>query len=170
MLRVASALAVLLSPLLPIFAEAAPRPLQPGGFLPAAIARAPAAGQGIGRRDIRLARRIGLHHRHGRRFVAGGYYPPAWMFPPPAVETAAPQDMDGSDQRAVDRGSFEHMPVTIGIPRAPEARPVIYRVEGTRARPEVRVLRVGIEDRRAGHRHRASAEGGIAEILTLAPR
>lgn len=74
-------------------------------------------------------------------------------------------------EREIDRDSFETMPVRLGIPRSPEPRPVIYRIEGTKARPAVRVLRVGIEDRRAGYRHLISRDdGGNAEILTLRRR
>jgi hypothetical protein len=116
-----------------------------------------------------------FHHRGARRFLGGsGFYPFDGFYPLDAgFEGAVPRQSSAAEpepEREIDRDSFENMPVRMGIERSPEPQPVIYRIEGTRARPVVRVLRVGIEDRRAGYRHLASREGGNAEILTLRSR
>lgn len=107
------------------------------------------------------------HHRGTRWFLGGpGFYP----FDSGYESVVLREGAAAEPEREIDRDSFENMPVRLGIPRSPEPRPVIYRIEGTKARPVVRVLRVGIEDRRAGYRHRAGGEGGNAEILTLGRR
>jgi hypothetical protein len=107
------------------------------------------------------------HHRGTRWFLGGpGFYP----FDSGSESMVLREGDAAEPEREIDRDSFENMPVRLGIPRSPEPRPVIYRIEGTKARPAVRVLRVGIEDRRAGYRHLASREGGNAEILTFRRR
>lgn len=140
----------------PAMSRFLPRPAGP------ALRSAP-RGQHIvsGRRAPRF------HHRGANWFLGGpGYYP----FDS-GSETVILRDRDNAEpEREVDLDSFENMPVRMGIERSPEPRPVIYRIEGTRARPSVRVLRVGIDDRRAGYRHLASREGGNAEILTFRRR
>ena len=45
-------------------------------------------------------------------------------------------------ERPVDRHSFEHMPVRMGIARSPSLEPVQRRLEGRRDRPATRVIRI----------------------------
>lgn len=166
MLRIASALAISIAALMLALPEtAAAASPHSRGFRPAMPMKF--AGNWHGRREIGASRRFGFHHRQGRRFVAGGgFYPYAFG----NGTTTIVQEPGDEPERMVDRNSFEHMPASTGIERPPLAAPVIYRIEGTKARPTVRVMRVGIDDRRAGYRHLASAEGGNPEILTLRPR
>lgn len=113
----------------------------------------------------RMAR---FHHHRGTRWFLGG--PGFYPFDSGSGSVVL-RESGAEPEREIDRDSFETMPVRLGIPRSPEPRPVIYRIEGTKARPAVRVLRVGIEDRRAGYRHLISRDdGGNAEILTLRRR
>ncbi|TCR63744.1 hypothetical protein [Bosea sp. BK604] len=115
-------------------------------------------------------RRPGFHHGFKRRFAGRALSP--YGFNPFAFgnQTTIVRERESEPERPIDPDSFENLPARAGIPAQPTPTPVIYRIEGTKARPVVRVLRVGIEDRRAGLRHLASAEGGNAEILTLRPR
>lgn len=116
-------------------------------------------------------RRPGFQHGFKRRFAGGPVFNP-YGFNPFAFgnQTTIVRERDSEPERPIDPDSFENLPARAGIPNQPTPTPVIYRIEGTKARPVVRVLRVGIEDRRAGLRHLASAEGGNAEILILKPR
>lgn len=173
MLRMAASLSVLTLALLAMPGAADAAEVGGGGPAPGAprFQSRPATGPlrpaGV-RRAIADRRQTGFRHGRARFFLGGS---PAFY---PFDLDARPAEMRGRDddvpERIVDRDSFEHMPVRVGVPRAPTPRPVIYRIEGTEARPSVRILRVGIEDRRAGIRYAAGSEGGDAEILILRRR
>lgn len=64
-----------------------------------------------------------------------------------------------------DPDSFEGMPVRVGIPRAPTPEPTLYRLEGSRSRPVVRVIRVA--DAQPG-RYSHGETGAL--LLTVPPR
>lgn len=70
--------------------------------------------------------------------------------------------------RPVDRNSFEHMPVQIGIARSPTPEPTLYRLEGRPERPATRVIRINDPEPRQGRRTRfAHAETGA--LLLVVP-
>lgn len=70
--------------------------------------------------------------------------------------------------RPVDRNSFEHMPVRMGIARSPTPEPTLYRLEGRRDRPATRVVRISDPEPRQGRRSRfAHAETGA--LLLVVP-
>ena len=70
--------------------------------------------------------------------------------------------------RPVDRNSFEHMPVRIGIARSPTPEPTLYRLEGRPDRPATRVIRINDPEPRQGRRTRfAHAETGA--LLLVVP-
>ncbi|RDJ27491.1 hypothetical protein DWF00_11115 [Bosea caraganae] len=172
--RIATGLSILMLALLPAeqaFAAGSGRGPGPGSS-GAAVHSSPAGGAwrgaSLGGHRLSSQRLARPNHQGGRRFWGGssGFYP----FDAGGERTILREVSGGEEERPLDRDSFEHMPVRMGIAASPVGRPVIYRIEGSKARPIVRVLRVGIDDRRAGLRHLATAEGGNAEILTLKPR
>ncbi|WP_376986957.1 hypothetical protein [Bosea sp. R86505] len=104
---------------------------------------------------------------HGRRFGRGPLaavgYPGAWGGPSGGISSHA---LDAP--RPVDRQSFEHMPVRMGIARAPTPEPTLYRLEGRRDRPATRVIRISDPEPRQGRRTRfAHAETGA--LLLIVP-
>ncbi|HEV7261157.1 MAG TPA: hypothetical protein VGN82_25485 [Bosea sp. (in: a-proteobacteria)] len=119
--------------------------------------------------------RFGRRHDRGR-FTSFGYVGP-WAYPGyfgpwpyPAGQGsayAAPSDDDGP-QRSIDPNSFEFMPASTGIARAPTPQPTIYRLEGRRDRPATRVIRIGDPEPRQIRRSRfAHAETGA--LLLIVP-
>lgn len=91
-----------------------------------------------------MARQNGpiFRHDHARRilgnrgFIGGPWYSPSDS----GRDTVILQERES--ERTVDR-SVDYTPVLIGIPPAPTPEPVIYRLEGSRQRPVVRIIRVG---------------------------
>ena len=113
-------------------------------------------------------REYGGRHWRGRRglFNSAGYLDP-WASPAGASSAHALSADGDAAQRGVDRNSFEHMPVRVGIARAPTPEPTIYRLEGRRDRPATRVIAIS-EPEPQGRRSRfAHAETGA--LLLIVP-
>ena len=91
-----------------------------------------------------MARRNGAIFRHGhaRRFLGNpGFVGGPWYSPfDSGRDTVILQERES--ERTVDR-SLDYTPVMVGIPRPPTPEPVIYRLEGSRQRPVVRIIRFG---------------------------
>ncbi|MGO4734908.1 hypothetical protein AB4099_00065 [Bosea sp. 2KB_26] len=91
-----------------------------------------------------LARQNGPMFRrdHARRFLGNpGFIGGPWYSPSDSGrDTVILQKRES--ERTVDR-SLDYTPVVVGIPRSPTPEPVIYRLEGSRQRPVVRIIRVG---------------------------
>lgn len=108
-----------------------------------------------------------FHDGHGRRSGRGPLaavgYPGAWSVPAGGSSAHA---LDA--ERPVDRQSFEHMLVRMGIARAPTPEPTLYRLEGRPDRPATRVIRINDPEPRQGRRTRfAHAETGA--LLLIVP-
>jgi len=179
--------AVLLTPLTPVVAEAA-------GAAPRSSATAPnAIGSGAsGIHQISRTRWSGAdgHRVRGHRHAYGqshGYGPGhghghghgpvrlgALGYPGPSTNPVSARSSHRLSYpgvepgRAIDRRSFEHMPVRIGIVRGPTPEPTLYRLEGRRDRPATRVIRINDPEPRDGRRSRfAHAETGA--LLLVVP-
>lgn len=85
----------------------------------------------------------GVPRDRGRsRFFLGG----GGLYPfVDRAETIVRRDDADEPARRVDRNDFAHMPVRMGIPYPPTPTPVIYRIEGGKARPDIRIIWVGAE-------------------------
>lgn len=106
--------------------------------------------------------------RGGRGLWAPTGYPGPWTNPVQAGLRQVPASGGDGSQGWIDRHSFEHMPVRMGIARAPTPQPTIYRLEGRRDRPATRVIRIS-ESEPQGRRSRfAHAETGA--LLLTVPR
>lgn len=135
---------------------------------------------GAGMHQQRLSRSAWIRHdgardhagRHWRRsgrglFSSAGYLGP-WAYPAsPSSSHGLPSDGD-APQRGIDRNSFEHMPVRMGIVRAPTPEPTLYRLEGRPDRPATRVIRINDPEPRQGRSRFAHAETGA--LLLIVPR
>jgi hypothetical protein len=107
--------------------------------------------------------RDGHGRRYGRGPLAAVGYPGAWSGPAGGTSSHA---LDA--ERPLDRQSFEHMPVRMGIARAPTPEPTLYVLEGRRDRPATRVIRINDPEPRQGRRSRfAHAETGA--LLLVVP-
>jgi hypothetical protein len=124
-----------------------------------------AGWRGMGPR-IQHARPHGRHGhaRHRGRFFGGPGFVGHVPFAPPVgvreteIRRAAP----------VDPFAFANLPVRMGIPYPPRPEPTLYRIEGRRDRPVVRVIRIA--DRQAhGTTRGLHAETG-ALLLTVPER
>lgn len=86
---------------------------------------------------------LGVPRDRGRsRFFlgGGGLYPYV-----DRAETIVRRDDPEVSERRIDRNDFAHMAVRTGIPYPPTPTPVIYRIEGGKARPDIRIIWVGAE-------------------------
>ncbi|GAU84146.1 hypothetical protein [Bosea sp. BIWAKO-01] len=91
-----------------------------------------------------LARQNGPFFRHDRArrflgnpgFIGGPWYSPSDF----GRDTVILQERES--ERTIDR-SRDYTPVMVGIPQPPTPEPVIYRLEGSRQRPIVRIIRIG---------------------------
>lgn len=157
-------------------------------FAPLAEAAGPGARGFAGPKSVspavsslhhRTARLATLRHaaprargeRHWRRpgrglFASAGYLGP-WIYPAGSGSAHALSTDGDAPQREVDRTSFEHMPVRMGIVRAPTPEPTLYRLEGRRDRPATRVIRIGDPEPRQGRSRFAHAETGA--LLLVVP-
>lgn len=129
--------------------------------------RGAAIHQRVGdRRWVRSDAAAWRGHHHGRQggrgpLAAVGYGP--WTVPGGGTSSHAIEI-----ERPVDRHSFEHMPVRMGIARSPTPEPTLYRLEGRRDRPATRVIRISDPESRQGRRTRfAHAETGA--LLLIVP-
>ena len=108
----------------------------------------------------------GPRYGHGRLGPIG--YPGPWTNPAPSRFGQMMSDPGQAPERAIDRNSFEHMRVSVGIARAPTPEPTLYRLEGRRDRPATRVIRISDAEPRSARRTRfAHAETGA--LLLIVP-
>ena len=168
--RLGLLLAALLAPLAVAEAAGPGRSFKtaPAALKPAGAGLHERLGHGASIRHDRLAERGGRHWRRGRGPLAAMGYPGPWAFTDGQGSVhARSAERDGATG-PVDRHSFEHMPVQIGIARAPTPEPTLYRLEGRRDRPATRVIRIS-EPEPQGRRSRfAHAETGA--LLLTVPR
>lgn len=153
-----------------------PAPAVAQGFAPTGAVRASAAHGH--HRGAAIHQRVGHHrwaradagHRRGDRLRHGfgqGVWTPvgygSW-----SVAGGGTSSHPIEIERPVDRHSFEHMPVRVGIARSPTPEPTLYRLEGRRDRPATRVIRISDPEPRQGRRTRfAHAETGA--LLLVVP-
>lgn len=134
----------------------------PAGWQPPAASVRPAP------HGARLAH--GNPHRRGAtRWVWGGY-PATWLWPDGSGQSVTIVAPPPVRRPAIDRRSFENLQARAGIRNAPTPEPSLYRLEGPRSNPGVRVIRVAGADEGAPQRSRfAHAETG-ALMLTVPGR
>ncbi|KPF71690.1 hypothetical protein IP69_05940 [Bosea sp. AAP35] len=169
--RLGLLLAVLLAPLSVAEAAGSGRSFRhaPGVLKPAGVGLHERFGHTAAIRHDRFTERGGRHWRRGRGPLAAVGYPGPWSMTDGQGSVHA-RSVDRDDAiRPVDRRSFEHMPVQVGIVRPPTPEPTLYRLEGRRDRPATRVIRINDPEPRDARRSRfAHAETGA--LLLTVPR
>ncbi|MDP3410965.1 hypothetical protein [Bosea sp. (in: a-proteobacteria)] len=167
--------ALLLTPLTPVEAEAAGAAARPSATASKAIGSGASGIHQVSRNRWGGAdgHRIRGHrhaygHGHGSVRLGALGYPGPSTNPVSARSSHRLSDPGLEPERAIDRRSFEHMPVRIGIVRGPTPEPTLYRLEGRRDRPATRVIRINDPEPRDGRRSRfAHAETGA--LLLIVP-
>lgn len=175
--RLGLLLAALLAPLSVAEAAGSGRSFKHSAGAPPAFAVSKPAGMGVhqrlGRataiRQDRFADRGGRHGRRGRGPLVTAGYPSGFAYATGPLSSPALGSEREAVPRPVDRRSFEHFPVQIGIAPAPTPEPTLYRIEGRRDRPATRVIRISDPEPRDARRSRfAHAETGA--LLLTVPR
>jgi hypothetical protein len=104
------------------------------------------------------------HVRHRGRFLGG----PGLVGHAPFAPSVATRASEVRRTAPADPFAFANLPVRMGIPYPPRPEPTLYRIEGRRDRPVVRVIRIA--DRQArGMTRGLHAETG-ALLLTVPER
>lgn len=98
----------------------------------------------------------GAHGRH-QRYARWGGYGGVWPWYDSGAQAGGGVTVVVREDATppLDPYSFENLMPRTGIRPAPTPEPVIYRLEGSRAQPVTRVIRIGADTGRAGDVERA---------------